>query len=90
MGVDRGGNRRSPAILARIFPGEEARQQKAAAGARSGGPHSFLAERGSERPGAVKGAPWARAQRPLTARTALREFPQEGMGPLLVHHDFRS
>ena len=48
---------------------------------RSGEAHSFLAERGSERPRAVKGAPRARAERPLTARTALREFPREGMGP---------
>jgi hypothetical protein len=47
---------------------------------RSGRAHSFLAERCSERPGAVKGARFlARRSEPLTARTALAEFPREGM-----------
>jgi len=98
LGVDRVGDRGSCAILTRNFPGEEVPSTKTeetevvgvlsgAIPGYSGGAHSFLAEQCSERPGAVKGAQWARAQRPLTARTALREFPREGMGPTTRSHE---
>lgn len=94
LGVNRAGERGSCAILTQNFPGGAGVQgQKRKEPriwrfigrdlrGRSGGAHSFLAEKCSERPGAVKGAPGARAQRPLTARPALRKFPREGMTPL--------
>lgn len=96
LGIDRVADRGSCAILTPNFSGEEAVQgQKRKEPwfwrfighdlrGRSGGAHSFLAEKCSERPGAVKGAPEARAQRPWTARTALRKLPREGMAPLLL------
>ena len=41
-----------------------------------------IAEKGSERPGAVKGACISRRSEPLTARTALKQCEEEGMAPL--------
>jgi hypothetical protein len=51
---------------------------------RSGEPHSFLAEEVQSGPQPSRVRPEARAERPLTARTALRKFPQEGMAPCLL------
>jgi hypothetical protein len=49
---------------------------------RFGGAHSLLAERFSERPGCGQGRADRRERSgPLTARTALADFPQEGMAP---------
>ena len=55
---------------------------KAHIGGRSRGEHSFLAEdfqSGPERSRARRSL--ARRSEPLTARTALRQFPREGMVP---------
>jgi hypothetical protein len=69
--VDRVGDRGSCVILTQNFWWEEAAQHKRGKkrgcgcfhpdrGGHSGGAHSFLAERGSERPAAVKGARFER------------------------------
>src|SRR5258708_7304949 len=49
-------------------------------GGRSGSPLSFHSGAGSQRPGAVKGAPgfWARRSAPLTARTDAKQSREEG------------
>jgi len=56
LGVDRVRDRGSWAILTQNFFAY-GRASPHQSGGRSGGDHSFLAERCSERPGAVKGAP---------------------------------
>lgn len=51
-------------------------------------PIPSLAERCSERARSSQGrALYARAQRPFTARTALREFPREGRAPYHCSHE---
>jgi hypothetical protein len=53
---------------------------------RSKGPHSFLAERGSERPGGVKGA-FLAAKRTLGRRGPLWDDSAERNGPMIrLHH----